>query len=137
MRLTVYPECEAGNHKDCPKEHLAPPGFYGGSRCTCVCHNAAHWAQLREDVLFAKDEVERMRRLIGLTHPPKLRSEDMKEEEKLKEACRIVENTCRSIGKNCQVQFLQSFVTVAPPSWSGESSGATLYDAIKDAQAVE
>lgn len=55
----------------------------------------------------------------------------------LKDACRIVENACRSLGRDCQVGFHGKGVTVAPVNWPGESGGDTLYDAIKDGQQVE
>ncbi len=57
----------------------------------------------------------------------------MKDEATM-DACRIVENIARSIGKDCQIMFLDKCVTVAPPEWTGKSSGKTLYDALLDAR---
>jgi hypothetical protein len=38
MQITTFPECQSGDHKNCPKEHHCPPGQFGGSRCNCSCH---------------------------------------------------------------------------------------------------
>lgn len=52
---------------------------------------------------------------------------------KLKDACREIENLCRSLGRDCQVIFTDKGVSIAPPSWAGDSFGKTFYDALKDA----
>ena len=51
---------------------------------------------------------------------------------KLKDACREIENLCRSLGSDCQVIFTDKGVSIAPLSWSGDSFGNTLYDALKE-----
>lgn len=38
MNLTLFQQCADGNHTACPVAYPAPPGQYGGSRCTCSCH---------------------------------------------------------------------------------------------------
>lgn len=48
-------------------------------------------------------------------------------------ACQIVENICRSLGKDCQVIFGTRVVSVAPPIWGGDSTGTTLAEALEDA----
>ncbi len=53
----------------------------------------------------------------------------------LQKACRLIENIARGLGKDCTIMFLRDSVTIAPPSWSGESSGENLYWAIMDAEA--
>lgn len=58
-------------------------------------------------------------------------------EEQFKDACRLVENRCRALGKNCEVIFMPDGVQVAPPSWPGAAVGKTLHDAIKEAEKVE
>jgi hypothetical protein len=55
------------------------------------------------------------------------------EKNELRNACRLVENVCRSLGKDCQVIFTDKLVSVAPPEWAGDSTGVTLFDAIQDA----
>lgn len=55
------------------------------------------------------------------------------EEKKLKLACQLVENICRSLGQDCIVTFHNNCVTVAPPSWQGESTGMNLFEALEDA----
>ena len=55
-------------------------------------------------------------------------------DNELERACHIVEILCRSLGRNCQVSFSDTSVEIAPVSWPGESSGPTLYEALKDAQ---
>lgn len=57
----------------------------------------------------------------------------MTKEERLREACRLVENVARSLGKDCQIIFTDECVSVAPVSWAGDSTGKTLYDALCDA----
>lgn len=52
----------------------------------------------------------------------------------LKKACEIVERYARSVGKDCEVIFLDDGVQVAPPSWSGNVFNETLYDALKEAR---
>lgn len=52
---------------------------------------------------------------------------------RLKDACREIENLCRSLGRDCQVMFIDNGVSIAPLSWSGDSFGNTFYDALKDA----
>lgn len=52
----------------------------------------------------------------------------------LLEACRLVENVARSLGKDCQIIFTDTVVSVAPLSWAGDSTGKTLYDALTDAR---
>ena len=51
----------------------------------------------------------------------------------LKDSCREIENLCRSLGRDCQVIFTDKGVSIAPPSWSGDSFGETFYDALKEA----
>lgn len=58
-------------------------------------------------------------------------------EEDIKNVSRILENRLRALGKECQVQFLNDCVTIAPPAWPGESSGDTFYEALKDAEMAE
>ena len=53
---------------------------------------------------------------------------------KLWEACRLVENVARSIGKDCRIIFTDTAVSVAPLSWAGDSTGKILYDALKEAR---
>lgn len=55
------------------------------------------------------------------------------DELELKDACKLVENLCRRLGKDCLVTFTDKCVSVAPPSWSGDSTGDTLYEALNDA----
>jgi hypothetical protein len=52
----------------------------------------------------------------------------------LKRACEVVERYARSIGKDCEVIFLDDGVQVAPPSWGGCVFAETLYDALKEAK---
>jgi hypothetical protein len=54
--------------------------------------------------------------------------------ESFKKSCQLVENRLRQLGKNCQVIFTDDCVSVAPAEWSGDSTGDTLYEAIKDAE---
>jgi len=54
--------------------------------------------------------------------------------QELAAACRIVENVARSLGKDCQILFTDTVVSVAPLSWSGDSTGETLYEALTDAR---
>ena len=54
--------------------------------------------------------------------------------DELEKACRLVENACRSIGRDCQVMFLDDGVSLAPTNWAGDSWGDTLFDAIQDAR---
>jgi predicted transcriptional regulator len=49
---------------------------------------------------------------------------------KLKEACKIVEKHCRSIGKDCEVIFLDDSVQLGCLSWSGCGCYDDLYEAI-------
>lgn len=58
-------------------------------------------------------------------------------EQDIKNVSRILENRLRALGKECQVQFLNDCVTIAPPAWSGESSGDTFYEALKDAEMTQ
>lgn len=57
----------------------------------------------------------------------------MNEQQELEKACRLVENLCRSLGKDTQVIFGTRVVSVAPPAWVGDSTGVTLYEALTDA----
>lgn len=57
-----------------------------------------------------------------------------KEKQQLADACRLVENMARSLGKDCQIIFTDTVVSVAPLSWSGDSTGKTLYEALLDAR---
>lgn len=52
---------------------------------------------------------------------------------KFEEACQLVENRCRRLGKDCQIIFTDVCVEVAPLSWAGSSTGRTLADAINKA----
>ena len=52
----------------------------------------------------------------------------------LKQACEIVERYARSLGKDCEVIFLDDGVQIAPPSWSGAVFEETLYTALKEAR---
>jgi len=47
--ITTFPECSRGEHSKCPGQHNAPPGHYGGSRCTCSCH-----INKRPEIVFKK-----------------------------------------------------------------------------------
>lgn len=49
------------------------------------------------------------------------------------EACRIVENLCRSCGRDCTVIFGDTLVSVAPPAWAGDSTGPTFAEALEEA----
>lgn len=62
---------------------------------------------------------------------------ELAKEKELKEAFRIVENHCRQLGKDCQIIFLSHCVSIAPTSWSGDSTGKTFYEAFCDARRVE
>jgi hypothetical protein len=55
------------------------------------------------------------------------------EMEELKKACVLVENICRSLGRDCTVVFHRDGVSVAPPEWAGDSTGDTLFEALEDA----
>ena len=44
-------------------------------------------------------------------------------EEEIQDVCRILENRFRQLGKDCQVVFVNSFVSVAPTSWTGDATG--------------
>lgn len=55
----------------------------------------------------------------------------------LKRACEIVERYARSVGKDCQIIFLDDGVQVAPLSWSGDVFDETLYDALKEAKKTD
>lgn len=48
----------------------------------------------------------------------------------LEDACRVVERYARRLGKDCQIIFLDTEVSVAPLSWAGDSTGETLFDAM-------
>lgn len=50
----------------------------------------------------------------------------------LKDACREIENLCRSLGRDCQVIFTDRGVSIAPLSWNADSFGKTFYDALKE-----
>lgn len=52
----------------------------------------------------------------------------------LKRACELVERYARSIGKDCEVIFLDDGVQVALLSWGGDVFDETLYDALKEAR---
>ena len=51
----------------------------------------------------------------------------------LTDACREIENLCRSLGRDCQVIFTDKGVSIAPLSWAGDSFASTLYDALDEA----
>lgn len=55
----------------------------------------------------------------------------------LSDACRLVENYARSLGKDCQIIFTDTMVSVAPLSWSGDATGKTLYEALTEARLHE
>ena len=59
------------------------------------------------------------------------------EDKNLLDACRLVENMARSIGKDCQIIFTDKQVSVAPLWWAGEATGKTLYEALIEARRVE
>ena len=70
---------------------------------------------------------------------------DKEKEKALRDACRLVERFARSIGDDCMVVFVSAkgrgigrsrgkSVSVAPAAWSGDTSDATLYKALKRAQ---
>lgn len=71
-------------------------------------------------------------------HPECLKLREIKNkkdifDEELKSSCNIIELLCRRLGKDCQIIFTDKGVSIAPPSWPGDSFGATLYEALKDA----
>lgn len=51
----------------------------------------------------------------------------------LLDACCKVERVLRSLGPDCQVMLTKDGAEVAPVSWAGSSTGATLYRAVQDA----
>jgi len=53
-------------------------------------------------------------------------------EDDIKNACRVIENLCRSLGKDTTIIFTDKLVSIAPPSWSGDSTGETLYEALTE-----
>ena len=55
-------------------------------------------------------------------------------EEEIQDVCRILENRFRQLGKDCQVVFANSFVSVAPTSWAGDATGKDLYSALIEAE---
>jgi hypothetical protein len=50
--------------------------------------------------------------------------------EKLKDPCRIIENLCRSLGRDCQIIFTDEGVSIAPLSWAGDCFDKTFYDCL-------
>ena len=58
-------------------------------------------------------------------------------EKDIRSVCKIIENRLRALGPDCQIQLLSDTVTVAPPRWSGEASGDSLYEALLDAETNE
>lgn len=66
----------------------------------------------------------------------KRNSSNIADELELLEACRLVEDVARSLGKDCQIIFTDTVVSVAPLSWAGDSTGKTLYDALTDARSL-
>lgn len=55
-------------------------------------------------------------------------------QKKLRDACRVVERYARTIGKDCEVIFLDDGVQVAPLSWSGSVFSDDLYEALTEAR---
>jgi hypothetical protein len=53
--------------------------------------------------------------------------------KKLREACERVEQFSRTIGKDCEIIFMDQGVQVAPLSWSGDVVGKNLFEALIEA----
>jgi hypothetical protein len=62
-----------------------------------------------------------------------MKENDIKEET-IEGVCRIIENRCRQLGKDCQIIFANDGVSVAPLSWSGDAFDKDLYTALLDAE---
>jgi hypothetical protein len=82
MHLTMFPECQSGNHKDCPRSYSCPPGQFGGSRCTCNCH-----IEQVTPVYFPPDLLEAIKAESELT---KLREQLTTTQAKLAKAIRAL-----------------------------------------------
>jgi hypothetical protein len=49
-------------------------------------------------------------------------------------ACTLVENFARTLGKDCQIIFADDGVEVAPLSWAGSTVEKTLYQSLTEAR---
>lgn len=72
--------------------------------------------------------------LLQFERPKETILNDMTEKQ-FKEACQAVERRCRQLGKDCQIILNDDGAEVAPLAWAGSSTGDTLYEAVKDAEA--
>ncbi len=52
----------------------------------------------------------------------------------LEDACLLVENFARTLGKDCQIIFTDDGVEVAPLSWAGSETAKSLYTALTNAR---
>ena len=57
-----------------------------------------------------------------------------KQQKELRLACEVVERYARTIGKDCQIVFADTFVEVAPLSWAGSETAPTLFKALTNAR---
>lgn len=68
MRIYTCNYCMDGKHENCEREHRAPKGHFGGSRCICGC-NGRSLKKWREDNIK-----EAKKRIIELAKREKTRA---------------------------------------------------------------